>query len=351
MGGPTSAALGLNNGGQVVGWADTPQKTGSKIQGDYKDHFHINDYTYHAFVWTPATANGTSGTIIDIDPTPKGTAVSLATDINNIGQVTGSSSSTPRAFLWQGGILTNLLTFGAPSWGEGINNAGQVVGEHELPALNGGTVTHAFLYSGGTVQDLNSGDAGHESWGYAVNDAGQVVGGMDNFSSPEFAYLYGGGTFQNLGTLPGYTTSVATGVNDATAAHPVQVVGDSTVPGFSSHAFVWDSTHGMQRLDSLSAIYGSNANGINASGQIVGSSGASAVLWQPNQATGGYVLTDLNSLLPSKSGWVLQQSLTLGATNWVDVNPGLILSAGNQSQMTITNPAATSFFRLKFEQQ
>jgi hypothetical protein len=53
----------------------------------------------------------------------------------------------------------------------------------------------------------------------------------------------------------------------------------------------------------------------------------------------------------SSSGWVLQQSLTLGATNWVDVNPGLILSAGNQSQMTITNPAATSFFRLKFEQQ
>jgi hypothetical protein len=49
---------------------------------------------------------------------------------------------------------------------------------------------------------------------------------------------------------------------------------------------------------------------------------------------------------------VLQQSHTLvGATNWVDVNPGLILSAGNQSQMTITNPAATSYFRLKFEQQ
>src|SRR5262249_46222019 len=156
-----------------------------------------------------------------------------------------------------------------------------------------------FLYSGGTVQDLNSGDTDHNSWGYAVNDAGQVVGRM-NGTSFDFAFLYSGGTFQNLGTLPGDTTSVANGINDATAPHPVRVVGVSGSP-----AFVRDSTHGMQGLDSLSANDNADANGINASGQIVGSSGASAVLWQPNQATGGYVLTDLNSLLRSKSGWVL----------------------------------------------
>jgi probable HAF family extracellular repeat protein len=162
---------------------------------------------------------------------------------------------------------------------------------------------------------------------------------MDNFSSPEFAYLYGGGTFQNLGTLPGYTTSVATGVNDATAAHPVQVVGDSTVPGFSSHAFVWDSTHGMQRLDSLSAIYGSNANGINASGQIVGSSGASAVLWQPNQATGGYVLTDLNSLLPSKSAWMLQAAYAINDMGQI-VGYGTIRNTSHAFLLTPTTTAA-----------
>src|SRR2546427_609585 len=32
LGGPTSVAFGLNNGGQVVGWADTQQKTGYKVQ-------------------------------------------------------------------------------------------------------------------------------------------------------------------------------------------------------------------------------------------------------------------------------------------------------------------------------
>lgn len=302
LGGPTSEAFGLNNGGQVVGWADTQQKTTYKVE-IYPHHYvQVTDYTSHAFVWTPATANGTSGTMIDIDPNPKETADSVATDINSIGQATGSSGSyslAARAFLWQGGIFTELFGFGGRSWGEGINNAGQVVGEAEIYLTSGITVTHAFLYSGGTPQDLNSGDVDNNTWGYALNDAGQVVGAWGGT-----AFFYSGGSFQNLGTLPGDTTSVANDINDATAAHPVEVVGVS-----SNHAFVWDSTHGMQGLASLSPSSG--AKGINASGQIVGFSGASAVLWQPIPATGGYAMTDLNSLIPSKSGWSLSQAYAI----------------------------------------
>src|SRR5262245_60749853 len=62
LGGPTSVAFGLNNGGQVVGWADTRQKTTYKVQVSYHHYIQVNDYTSHAFVWTPVTANGTSGT-------------------------------------------------------------------------------------------------------------------------------------------------------------------------------------------------------------------------------------------------------------------------------------------------
>jgi probable HAF family extracellular repeat protein len=299
LGGPTSVAFGLNNGGQVVGWGDTQQKTGEHVQVSYHHYVQVAVYTSHAFLWTPVTANGTSGTMIDIDPNPKETADSVATDINNIGQVTGSYAAANRAFLWQVGIF-ELFGYGGRIWPEGINNAGRVVGASEIDLASGQTVTHAFLYSSGTVQDLDSGDVNNNSSGYALNDAGQVVGDKGGT-----AFLYSSGSFQNLGTLPGDTAMVANDINDATAAHPVEVVGVTS----NNHAFVWDSMHGLQRLDSLSTYSG--ANGINASGEIVGVSGTSAVLWQPNPTTGGYVMSDLNSLIPSNSGMSLIQAYAI----------------------------------------
>ena len=58
-----------------------------------------------------------------------------AGDINDDGQVVGSSDTdpgapfTPHAFLWQNGVLTDLGTLGgSSSTGQGINGLGQVVG-------------------------------------------------------------------------------------------------------------------------------------------------------------------------------------------------------------------------------
>jgi len=59
---------------------------------------------------------------------------------------------------------------------QGINASGQVVGDSEA---TGGDF-HAFLYSGGTMTDLNTRIAANSGWtlnfAYAINDAGQITG-------------------------------------------------------------------------------------------------------------------------------------------------------------------------------
>ena len=75
--------------------------------------------------------------------------------------------------------VTDLGTVGGPnaeegtnSYAYGINASGQVVGTSFISANN---VTHAFLYSGGTMQDLGT-LGGRQSYAYGINASGQVVG-------------------------------------------------------------------------------------------------------------------------------------------------------------------------------
>jgi probable HAF family extracellular repeat protein len=70
----------------------------------------------------------------------------------------------------------------------------------------------------------------------------------------------------DLGTLGGSGPVVAQGINDSG-----QVVGTSyTASGFF-HAFLWQSGSGMQDLGALGGG-NSQANGINDGGQVVGTS-------------------------------------------------------------------------------
>jgi probable HAF family extracellular repeat protein len=122
-GGTYSAAIGINNNGQIVGEADTASGQ------------------THAF--------SRSGTVMtDLGALP-GESTSSANAINNNGQIVGISAVTAsgpfRAFLYSGGKMTNLGTLpgGTTSQAKGINDRGQIVGN----ANTASGQTHAFLYN------------------------------------------------------------------------------------------------------------------------------------------------------------------------------------------------------------
>jgi probable HAF family extracellular repeat protein len=60
---------------------------------------------------------------------------------------------------------------------QGINNLGQIVGYAQI---TGNSAYHAFLYSGGKMQDLNNLLVPNSGWTLAsankINDRGQIVG-------------------------------------------------------------------------------------------------------------------------------------------------------------------------------
>ncbi len=117
-----ASAMGINRYGQVVGVADF---------GGF--------LVRRAFLWTPATRNGTTGTLVDLGNIG-GSA--NAYDINDEGMVTGDMN-TPgrtanRTFLWvptRRNGTTGVLHLLDPmrsvsSYGSALNNAGQVAGQN-----------------------------------------------------------------------------------------------------------------------------------------------------------------------------------------------------------------------------
>ncbi len=277
--------------------------------------------------------------------------------INESAQITGYSypfvsTNWRLAFLWESGnAMLSLGSIDKHSYGYGINDANpvQIVGYTQPDGYS--EDFRAFIWDATNgMQDLGN-LGGSAAIGQAVNDSGTAVG---------FSYLANGDNrafrwdstngMQDLGTLGG-DNSAAYGINDAG-----QVVGSSDPPpGNKQYAFVWDSTNGMQNLglfaggkfavaydinevgEAVGQVEISNngprhaalwdsggpidlgtlggntslAYAINDSTQVVGrsetaSSGTHAFGWDDDG--GGAVMTDLNDLLPSGSGWVLNEA-------------------------------------------
>jgi probable HAF family extracellular repeat protein/uncharacterized repeat protein (TIGR03803 family) len=190
---------------------------------------------------------------------------SAAYGINNAGTIVGQSDNAGgiRAFIYSGGVMTDLGTLGGPdSWAGAINNAGTIVGY----AYNSSPEMHAFSYSGGVMTDLDP--SGGVAQANGINDAGTIVGFIGND-----AFSYSGGVMTDLG--PG----VANGINSA-----------GTIVGAKGNdAFSYSG--GM-----MTNLGPGVANGINSAGTIVGSSGNLPVSWS------GGVMTVLGTFSGTSSG-------------------------------------------------
>ena len=135
----------------------------------------------------------------------------------------------------------------------GLNNSGQVVGSN----ANG-----AIIWQNGATTHLGAGAA------MAINDAGQVAGYSGSATQPH-AFLWDQSHgFTNLGALGSDLLSQAADLNES-----AQVVGLSRWNDYNyqdnDRAFLWDSTSGMQALNSFGRNV-STATAINDAGQVVG---------------------------------------------------------------------------------
>ncbi|HZN41082.1 MAG TPA: hypothetical protein VFD82_19905 [Planctomycetota bacterium] len=234
--------------------------------------------------------------------------IAQSSAVSDLGVVVGYSvdlQNRQRAIRVQNGVMTDLGTLhnGTHAAANDVNNAGWIVGMSERRQGNE-TWQRAALWRNGTVQDLGT-FGGEYSEAKAVNEAGQVVGWAwyppPNRLMRAFVWSSGAGMV-DLGTLGG-STSVALDVNDLGV-----VVGSANVAGGASHAFVWTSQGGMMDLGVPAGTDESFAVAINNAGQILGSCflplecRVEPLLWEKG------VLYRLNDLIDPASGWTIVEA-------------------------------------------
>lgn len=209
FGGNHGFAAGVNNLGQIVGWAETPVHDPTCAEKQVLQ--------FRAALWEPKVGSKARIKLTELPPLP-GDAASAATAINDLGVAVGISGdcdvavgrfSARHAVLWdRNGRPTEVPNLGGTTWHTpmDLNQAGDVVGfsNPEGPGdPQGDFIAQAFLWVHGAATAVKigvlPGDALSEA--FAINQAGQVVGVSFGGAAGARAFIYQDGALTDLNDL------------------------------------------------------------------------------------------------------------------------------------------------------
>ena len=325
-GGNQSIANGISERGDVVG---ASVNTTPDLFPNLWGILFFNKYTQaRAVLWRDGTITdlgtlgGPDSAAIFVNNAGQIAGQSLTN--STVNPSTGQPTQDP--FLWQKGNMIDLGTLGGTlGFPTGLNNRGQVIGQMNLA---GDVKFHPFLWDRGRLFDLGTlgGDCASASW---INDSGEILGisfmpGISGCNTggpgPWHAFVWKNGVMTDLGTPDGDRCSDPNVINARR-----QAVGRSTdCFGHVLHTFLWENgsivalesllspPSEIKILDNISINDRGEipANGVLPNGDI------HAILLvpcdddHPNLDGCDYSMVDANAVVRAESGSVEYQSTT-----------------------------------------
>lgn len=160
------------------------------------------------------------GVFTAIDYPAPGVTSTTPVGINGFGDVVGlyRMNSPGIAFLLSGGVYTSFVyPGGCCTHANGINDAGQIVGQYKTP--DDTAPPQGFLKTGATFTTIDYPGAVVTSLA-GINNFGDIVGQAQNTNGPKFGFLYRAGSFSTI-NFPG-----------AASTQPLRINDDGVIVGF-----------------------------------------------------------------------------------------------------------------------
>jgi probable HAF family extracellular repeat protein len=237
LGGANGAAIGMNNQGEVAGYAETANR-------DPNPACKVAQFL--PVVWGKGGATQLK--------TPAGDPDGVAWSINDQGQAVGASGSCQsfnvnsevyllekHALLWQNGTMVDLGNLGGTGTLGGIhacaiNNRGQAVGHSDLA---GDTTFHGFVWTWETgMRDIGTLPGDSASLGLGINDKGVTVGAsLDQMFNPR-AIIFENGDMIDLNAVVSSNPQKVFLLLAGSINSHGQIVGFGVTPDGNLHGFM-----------------------------------------------------------------------------------------------------------------